>query len=421
MFEEPNNEQIQAVIQLDALQSVMVELHDMINEPSVETKISAWDLFCQKTGNKIGFRSENSLLLLVKICGTDVVGNLYNSTTLNVHPAWIETSPDCLEALMEDDPIGFSCYCFSLLTAQFYQRNKNFDARLYPASDRYWALARANALMSERGNASLAELCAELARAVTFMPDSGVHLFNAISKFGNTPDKLAQLHCSGELIYKLRDATNRTMSSLGQSRAYVKHWVQRTRFIDLAATPEDAARGPTNVRKMRVSKRHVADAAMFNEIDKLFASQGFDLKQQILDNTPGSTKWRENVATRAAQREAEIELGLSSLMDFTNLTLSDEDDDDDQTVEYRTLATTQEHSEAAEPPVQGIINQTNNNTSDTSDTSDMEIAADIVQTINDAPINSIMVKIAKSVLENVVVQPEPKLTALQILRAKKGL
>lgn len=423
---EPNNEQIQAVIQLDTLQEVIAETYELINDPEIETKISAWDLFCQKTGHRIGSRSENSLLLLIKICGkTGVESNLYNCTSLNVHPAWLDTSPDCLDDLMESDPIGYACYSFAFLTMQFYQRAKNQDVRLYPASERYWALARANALMQERGTHELDELCAELARAVTFMPDSGVHLFNAISKFGNTPDKLAALHCSGELISKLRDATNLTMSSLGQARTFAKHWIQRTRFIDLAATPEDAARGPSNIRKQRISKRHVADAAMFNEIDKLFANQGFDLKQQILDNTPGSTAWREKISEASRRRQAEIELGLAALDGLTNLTFFDENDDDDQTVEVRSIA--------REP--EGNDKEISSNANSDESSENAEVAFDLENTNRNMPADMAMIdtaNISKAMLVEIgqieargipVISEttQPKLSALQILRAKKGV
>jgi hypothetical protein len=339
---EPDAEQINAVVinndMLEALQSLTA----CINSDEIPVQISPLGMFCQKTGHLIGNRTENSLFSLVKQHGRDyAIWALYNCTSLNVHPAWIETNETDLDALANSDPIGYACYCFGLLTAQYYQNKRNRDPKKLDGSERYWAMARANALLHEKGVHDLEELNIALCRVVSFMPGATNALYNETQAFANAPDTLALLHCSGELIEKLNNAVNAALDSIG----YSKLWVKSTSLIDIPTTPETAARGPSNVRRQKTSKRSIAEASMFFEMEKLFAEAGLNLPETIGANTPGTSAWRKKWAAKATARQEEQEnimiADFAELAKISNLALfSDDDagDPEENTVEVRTMS-----------------------------------------------------------------------------------
>lgn len=375
---EPDATEINAVIIASDILELKNDCDTLVNDPALPIRLNPFDLFCQKTGHKIGSRDDASLFALVRIMGKQegLVYNIYNCTTLNVHPAWLSTDPESLDSLMESDPIGYAVYCLSLVTAQFYQSTRDLHPHKYPAADRLWALARTNALLSQQGIGGITELNVELARMVSFMPDATNHFFNAIRKFGNTPDKLAMLHCAGDLQELLRNSINTTLNSIGAGRLYANSYIKRTRFLDIAATPEDAARGPTNVRGQKVSKAKVMEAALFGELQRMFSDAGLD-KQLQAENLPGSTAWRAKMEARrtaAQNRDDEIARELAALIEVSNLAIPEsfDSDDDENTVEIRVI------------PIE-------------------EIAAELEQ------------------ITNVIIPPAPKtLSALERLRAKKG-
>lgn len=351
-MQEPNSQQIQAVIISQDTIEMLAELDTLINDSTLGVTIPSLGLFCQKTGHLIGNRNENSIYSLIKICGKDVAGNLYNATSLCTHPAWIHTDPESLDDLMVSDPIGYACYCFGLLTIPFYQTKKNESPLLQPWSEKYWAMARANALLNAKGVAGLDKLNHALVRCLTFIPDSTQYLFRRIKKFAQTPDQLALLHCSGELTALLHEATNKALDSLGMSDA----WIKRTRFIDIASTPEDAARGPSNVRKQKLSKRTVAEASMFAELSKLFKDEGLDILETMKANTPGTTAWRAKYMSREQLREVEQMADLEELAKISNLvSFSDDAEEDDNSVEIRAMGVRNE------PSLDTVSNNENNN------------------------------------------------------------
>jgi len=138
----------------------------------------------------------------------------------------------------------------------------------------------------------------------------------------------------------LHNVVNNTLNSIGAGRAFVNQYVKRTRFIDIAATPEDAARGPSNVRRQRVSQRKIAEASMFSELQKMFGETGLD-KQLQADNLPGSTAWRAKMQARqtaAEARENNLLAEIAALASVTNLALPEDDgDDDENSVEVRII------------------------------------------------------------------------------------
>lgn len=356
---EPDAELISEVIATSDLKDVLAEFSLVINEPELGVEIAPDGIYCQKTGYQVATRDRNSLLQLLQILGKDTTGNLYNATSLNVHPAWIHTNPEDLDVLIDSDPIGYACFCFEVLTREFYQTNRPApqDKRKIPFIEKYWALARANAMMQKRGAADLEELNIALANLITYMPYSSAHLFSTLGKIAKTPDSLANLHCNGELLHILEDATNKTLNDLGYRRRYTQEYINKTMFIDIARTPEDAARGPTNVRKQKISKAKIEEATMFAEIMKIAKANGLDFQLQST-NLPGSTAWQERLKKKSEMREAEIMAELATLSAFSNVALPEVEDDDenDNSVEVRTVVIlpTEKQPEQPAPKLTGL-------------------------------------------------------------------
>ena len=379
---EPNVEELQAVIINDAILEAVSDLSLIVNDETLGVTIPPLGLYCQKTGAQIGQRTENSLFSIAKIHGKNaIIPALYNSVSLNTAPAWLWTNETHLDKLMVQDPIGYAVYCFGLITAQFYQTQKNTDKKRQPFAERYWAMARSHALLTAKGTAELDALNLELVKILTYMPDTTAYLFRRIRKFAQTPDSLAMLHCTGELIELLREATNRALDSLGRADAYIK----RTRFVDYALTPEDAARGPSNVRRQKASKTSVKEATAFAELAKLFEDAGLSVKDTITLNTPGTGAWKEKFAGQQAAKDAEMLEDISNLAGTNwDLGLLEENEEtEDNSIEVRQIA----------------IPET------------VEIVTEL----------EIIVIENREQLEAVfeTVEPPKKLTALEMLRAKK--
>lgn len=343
----PNSEQIQNVIISSDMIEQIEKLREAINDPVTGVEIEPLKIYCQKTGHIIGARDENSLFSTMKISGkNDFLSSLYHAVTLSVHPAWINTSGPDLDRLIEQDPIGYACYCFGFITAQFYQNSHNSDRKRQPWIERYWAMARANALLTQRGIAELPALNEELCKFLTYANDHEnknnpkSYLQRRIGEFAKTPDMLAMLAITGELTELLRDCTNKALAAIGMTQKYIN----ATRFVDYAATPIDNARGPSNIRQQKRSKRELSDAKEFGELSKLFEDSGLDLRSMIMANVPGTSKFRERIAEENAKREADMLQDLITI-GGTNLdNLLEEDDSDDNAVEIHTLAVLHENN-----------------------------------------------------------------------------
>lgn len=334
---EPNNETIQSVIISQDMTEQFEQLSLIINDDALGVTISPWNVFCQKTGHIVGTRDQNSLFSLIKNSGKNaIIPALYNSPGFNVHPLWIYTNGKNLDQHIDNDPIGYAVYCFGIITSEFYQNVKNSDKKRKPWCERYWAIARANALLTSRGVAEISELNTMLCKVITFMPDSTAYLFRRIRKFAQTPDALAMLHCTGELIGMLKEATNRALDSIGRADDFI----QRTRFVDYAASPADMARGPSNVRAQRRSRIDIEEESNFSALAALFKKAGIEdeLRRQTTAHVPGTGAWIEKYKTRAQLREAAIAEGLSALSNINFDDVEADNDADDNEVEIRTLA-----------------------------------------------------------------------------------
>lgn len=333
MFEQiEQGEQIQAVIASQNIIECITELHDFVNDETLGVTIPPLGLFCQKTGALIGERAQISLFSLHKLCGKEaIVGNLYGATSFNVHPAWIVTTGEALDDLMEQDPVNYACYCFGLITNQFYQTSRNKDQRRKPWAEKYWSMARANALMLARGVGGIDELNLELHRALIYAPDTLTYIFKRVRSFAETPDALAQLAVSGDLMPILRDATDKVTSSIGMANIFIK----QTRYVDIALSAADAARGPSNMRKQKRTKRDIAETAMMVELQKMFQDVGgFGyVKNSEIDYS----KFRENIQERAEAEESSLLDELGSIASNFSLDDANEEEPDLNTVEVHTI------------------------------------------------------------------------------------
>lgn len=331
MFEENQSDTIQAVVAAQDILDCVSELNRMVNDETLGVEIDALGIYCQKTGAKIGGRDQNSLFSLHKLCGKDaIVGNLYNATALCTHPVWLITNGEALDDLMSADPINYACYCFGLFTAEYYQTARNKDQRKQPYADRYWAMARANALMNARGVGGIDELNIELQRALIYAPDTLKYISRKIRAFSETPDNLAQLAVSGDLLSIVKDATDKVTSSIGMANIHI----ERTRFVDIALSAADAARGPSNIRMQKRTKRDVAETQMMKELRDLMGNIHFT-----------ETKVPDYAKIRARMQKAddELENELLSLSIETNFDIEMDDIEipgyDPNSVEINTLST----------------------------------------------------------------------------------
>lgn len=304
---EPNAEDIQAVIISQDIIDGIASLANHVNDDAIEVRIDPRALTCQKTGHVIGFRDENSLFSLMKIWGKEhFVGTIYHATSLNTHPSWIYTNGENLDILIEADPVGYACYCFNLITEQFYQSSRNLDRKRLPAIERHWSLARANALLIARGIGELAELNGELCRFLTYAPDTKTYLFKQIKEFGKSADMLAVLAVSGELTGLLRTATEKALAGIGRASYAIngvdivdhRNRLKKVGLIDeIYRTPADAARGPSNIRRQKSSARDIKEATLFDELSKLFG--GLERKGMRNEGDFAIKKWRDKIAGTA--------------------------------------------------------------------------------------------------------------------------
>lgn len=333
MFTEiEEGEKIQAVIANSEILEAVSELNLLVNDETLGVTIAPLGMYCQKTGAIIGERTQNSIFSLHKLCGKDaIIGNLYNCTSLNTAPAWIVTNGEALDDLMTQDPVNYACYCLGIITQPFYQSARNKDQRKSPWAERYWAMARANALMLARGVGEIDQLNLALHRALIYAPDTLTYIYKRVRAFAETPDSLAQLAVSGDLTAILTDAVDKVTASIGMANIHIK----QTKYVDIALSAADAARGPSNMRQQRRTKRDVAETAMMVELQKMFADQGgFGyIKTSEIDYS----KFKQQIQEREAVEQDMMMTDLQILASNFSLEDANEEDADVNTVEIRTI------------------------------------------------------------------------------------
>jgi len=336
-MQDTNVQEIQAVIASSDIVECVSELNSLVNLVECGVEINPLGIYCQKTGALIGQRDQNSLFSLHKICGKEaIVGNLYNATALAVHPAWLITTGGALDDLMENDPVNYCVYCFGLFTQQYYQKAISKDQRKQPFSERYWAMARANAMIMTRGIARIDELNLALQRALIYAPDTLQYIAKKVRAFAETPDNLAQLAISGELIDIVNDATDKITSSIGLANIYI----ERTRFVDVALSAADAARGPSNIRKQRRTKRDIAETQMMVELRELMGNIHFSEQKQ-----PDYKAIRARLQ-QPQQEQTELESAYAAILPTNfDITIDDIEIGDENAVEINRIVAVQGEAE----------------------------------------------------------------------------
>lgn len=304
-----NAQEIQALIinddLLDALDLVKLAI-------SESEELNPLSIFCSKTGHEIGKRETNSLFECVKIHNKEhLISVLYNSHGLNVHPAWVQTDPASLDTLQLADPLGYAVYCLGLMTDQYYSAAfaRKMSYQNAPA-ERHWAIARANARLRGMSENDLMELCASLCHLLTFAPETLNYTQRILGALANTPDTLATMARNKTLVPALNRAINSAMTAIGN---FEIAW-SRKKFEETPLTPSDMAKGPSQIRGQKRSRRKViSEEILFLEHKLSFLSLDGTLSphaQRAKDNSP-------------------LHIDLADLADLDLDAMEDEFDDDE--------------------------------------------------------------------------------------------
>lgn len=313
-----NVQEIQALIINDDLLDALDLVKLAISEGE---ELNPLSLFCSKTGHEIGKRENSTLFDCVKIHGKEyLISVLYNSHGLSVHPAWVQTDPATLDTLQMADPLGYVCYCLGLMTSEYY--SASFAKKLNyqnSAAERHWAIARANARLRGMSEHDLMELSASLCHLLTFAPETLNYTRRILGAIAYTPDTLATMARNKCLVPALNRAISSAMAAIGNFEiAY-----ERKKFEEIPSTPSDMAKGPSQIRGQKRSRRKVmSEEILFLEHKLSFLSLDGNLSahmQRVKDSSP-------------------IKINLADLADLDLDTMDEEfDDDDDQEVIVRRI------------------------------------------------------------------------------------
>lgn len=319
-----NMQQLQEVILSDDALDVLDLLTLQVNRENISVKIDPNFFFCNKTGHVVGKREISAILHSIKIHGTShTTAALYNSHGLYVHPAWLRTDNVALDELQLHDALGYVTYCLGLMTDRYYK--KAFASRLHYANanaERYWAIARANLILQALSEQDLNELAATCCELLTFAPDTLAYIHRVIGSLAFTPDALALMAVNHTLIAAMHRATDAALNSLGLANSAIK----RAKFEDIPTTPADAARGPSNIRKQRRSRRKVQDA----EVDFFYRAL---MESGVLTDSTHQERVKAYEANKAM-----LNLNLDDLANLDLDAMDDmEDDDDDNEVIVRRI------------------------------------------------------------------------------------
>lgn len=332
-----NLEQYQDVIAADDLADVIDLLTLQINDETLSIRIDPRGIYCAKTGTKIGIRDEVSLFSAIKSRGkNDLLFALYNAHGMQVDPAWLFTDNVKLDLLQQRDPIAYCCYCFSLATKQFY--DKAWSKRLNyasAASEQYWSLARANALLQTQSLERIRDLSIALCHLLTYAPETLHYIYRVLGRNAQTPDKLALMQCSGELMPAIEKAVNSAFGALLNSTESNNH-ITRRPYETIPVTPGDMAKGPSQIRLQAHSKRGQVIATsrykrtalqleLESEIERVLNSQSVVGGNLAPEEQRGISKFHE------------LDLSLFASLDILATQELEDLEDDDNEVIIRTI------------------------------------------------------------------------------------
>lgn len=340
---------IQDVIAAATVPDILEILKSAIENPMFPAGISPLSLTCAKTGNIVGFRDEKSVQTLARINGPSfTLDALFYAHGNAVAPHWLFTDGKSLDALMDADTIGYICYCLNSLTKRFYEEPaiKRGDLRKAMAT-RHWALARANSFLTQANLAQdvLENVALSLCGALTYQTETFQVLTRILGKRAKSPDAMALLIIQGELPDMLEMAIDAAYYSLQQA-AYagtkrsirhhvMKKWpdkeahfqvmayeIYRGMYQEIPSTPEDMAKGPSNIRLQNPSRLRVKQDRRRQQMDVYEQLLGHFFKDETTSGEP-------IVPLNVSSLSARLAIGISDVPDaedlgiLANMTLDD--------------------------------------------------------------------------------------------------
>lgn len=287
--------------------------------PQDAESISILSVICSKTGRVLG---ELSLPDDGEVDFTDA--RRLCMPMRGVATEWLETKPADLDRLMLADPRGYAVYCLGFL-ARAMRRNcttgeakargcGKFNSMPDDAAS-LWALARAAKWMEcfdAQGDETLTALNETLCRGLSILPTFSrairytvtsqrfrrfrEHQFRTTVVLGDlfAPDFLARRAAEGTLQPLLTKALSDAIAGTLVIRAAVKRG--RAYGDDRATSPADAARGPSQIKAQRVSKRTIEYAQDFA---RLFSEYGIS---ETLFQPGGGDKARADLKFSLARK-----------------------------------------------------------------------------------------------------------------------
>lgn len=289
--------------------------------------------YCSKTGQPCGQHDEGALRRAHEMHGAEYTEQfMYAVNTLGVHPLWLQCDSATLDQLQDKDPRGYAVYCFALITQRFNASKEN--AHLVKqeigriGTERYWSLARAFAILSLLHGPDLASLNANLARVLTYAPDTIRYLGRVLGKRATAPDALAILAVQGVLPQAIEQSIAATLSSIAAYRHAIREartwngerWVySKPLYETKPKTIADARRGPSQIKGQRKVK---LDAEELDLLDAINQAWGDNIPEAQDARAEGAA-WRKRIAANQALANAEpqsmedldLELSLEALFD----------------------------------------------------------------------------------------------------------
>lgn len=344
----PNSQSLQDVITATEMLDAQALLTARINDTAhPDVRIDPNALYCSKTGQPIGQRDANSIFASIKIHGkNDFLEFAYFAHGLHVHPAWVRCDGKTLDKLMEQDPLGYACYAFGLITSKF--TNKPLRSTQTDIAQHHYAMARAYAVMAANSGSlqafdwvtksnALVELNFSLCEFLTFAPESTHYMVRQLKEFAHHPDTLARLSVEGKLKPILDNIINKSVAAFGNFNSILV----REKAHDLPASADEGANGPSQIRHQKRSKSR----AKTLRLDKQFGEFGFGRivsqeereRMNEYENTR-KPKWTAFVV-RPEMVDKPLPANLQALanLDFDDWVMPNEEEDDGK-VEVRKMS-----------------------------------------------------------------------------------
>lgn len=328
---QPYQEAIAASDMLDA-QAVLTQ---RINDANFSTiRLDPNTLYCSKTGQPVGKRDANAIYSAIQIIGKNAfIENAFLAHGLHCAPAWIASNGAALDRLEEQDPVGYAAFCLGLIT----EKHSAKAPRLTPSdiAKRHYSLARAYAIISNASSEwrkfALIGINSKLCEFITYAPDSIRLLVMRLGEKAKYPDHLAQALINGVLAEIMQKAIETAAHSTAVFDGY-----KRAKYEETPTSPADAARGPSNIRQQKRSRKSVEDRQRFSLLKAQFEDFGF--AENVVRHAGKSYKDQTAPSWQDFTRKTAPTVGLD---DLANMDFSDVENAEDflaNEVEIRTIS-----------------------------------------------------------------------------------